>query len=73
MLHNYRKTFIGTVIKDTERFLAGQGDEMFTQAFRRDGDAAGKIARIRKVVFGEKHMLGGVRTILADRLDEDAT
>ena len=35
--------------------------------------AAGKIARIRKVVFGEKHMLGGVRTILADRLDEDAT
>ena len=33
----------------------------------------GKIARIRKVVFGEKHMLGGVRTILADRLDEDAT
>ena len=53
MLHNYRKTFIGTVIKDTERFLAGQGDEMFTPAFRRDGDAAGKIARIRKVVFGE--------------------
>ena len=36
------------------------------------GHAAGKIARIRKVVFGEKHMLGGVRTILADRLDKDA-